>query len=111
MEDAFFYLDPPYAGSDRGHRYGRTREDFDNLPGLPETIKGKFLLSHFRNKSLAEFVKKNGRHTVEIVFVCAMTSRGPRPRNKTEVLAANYPISVNLTGSKKQVVTGEEEAD
>jgi hypothetical protein len=27
-----------------------------------------------------------------------------------EVLAANYPIPVNLTGSKKQVVTGEEEA-
>jgi DNA adenine methylase len=109
LEDAFFYLDPPYVGAEREHYDGYTQEDFDNLLGLLETIKGKFLLSHFRNKSLSEFVKKNGWHTVEIELICTMTNRGSHPRNKVEVLAANYPISVNLTGLKKQVVSGEEE--
>jgi DNA adenine methylase len=58
--DAFFYCDPPYVGPDQGHYDGYAQEDFDSLLGLLESIKGKFLLSSFRNKALAEAVQRNG---------------------------------------------------
>ncbi|MBI9080286.1 MAG: DNA adenine methylase [Pseudodesulfovibrio sp.] len=44
--ETFFYLDPPYYGTE--HFYGRglfTKEDFTRLAGLLATVKGKFLLS------------------------------------------------------------------
>jgi hypothetical protein len=47
------HLDPSYAGADRGHYDGYTQEGFDALPAALERIKGKFLLSSYRNKSLA----------------------------------------------------------
>ena len=51
-EDTFFYIDPPYVGADQGHYDGYTQEDFDSLLSLQEEIKGKFLLSSYRNRSL-----------------------------------------------------------
>jgi DNA adenine methylase len=106
--DAFFYIDPPYVGADQGHYDGYSQEDFDNLLALLETIKGKFLLSSFRNAALRDCIKRNGWHTVEIELICTMTNRSSHPRNKVEVLTANYPISVDLKGSKKHLVTEEE---
>jgi hypothetical protein len=43
-KDSFFYLDPPYIGSDMGHYDGYTQEDFDNLLEFLTKIEGKFLL-------------------------------------------------------------------
>ena len=60
VPDAFFYLDPPYVGAEQGHYDGYTQEDFDRLLSLLETIKGKFLLSSYRNKSLEGFIERNG---------------------------------------------------
>jgi DNA adenine methylase len=91
-EKAFFYCDPPYVGSDQGHYDGYTQEDFDGLLGLLETIKGKFLLSSFRNKSLADSIKRNGWHSFELKMACSMTNRYESKRGKVEVLTANYPI-------------------
>ncbi|MDR2245292.1 MAG: DNA adenine methylase [Treponema sp.] len=52
MPDAFFYLDPPYVGAAQGHYDGYTQEDFDILLKLLESLKGKFLLSSYRNKKV-----------------------------------------------------------
>jgi DNA adenine methylase len=110
MPDAFFYIDPPYVGSDQGHYDGYTQDDFDNLLKLLEAVKGKFLLSSFRNTALREFIKRNGWHTVELKMACSMTNRSQAPRQKVEVLTANYPISVTLDErSKKELVTEEDE--
>jgi DNA adenine methylase len=57
--ETFFYLDPPYVGSDQGHYDGYTQEDFNALLDLLETLKGKFLLSSYRNASLAEYTRRN----------------------------------------------------
>jgi DNA adenine methylase len=112
MPDAFFYIDPPYVGADQGHYDGYTQEDFDNLLKLLETVKGKFLLSSFKNEALREFTKRNGWHTVELKMMCSMTNRAQNPRQKVEVLTANYPISVKLDErSKKEVVNVEDEAE
>ncbi|MDR2742733.1 MAG: DNA adenine methylase [Treponema sp.] len=82
VEDAFFYLDPPYVGADQGHYDGYTQEDFDNLLGLLVSIKGKFLLSSFRNKSLVEFTRKNKWHTLELRMSSPMTHGHKSQREK-----------------------------
>lgn len=107
-ENAFFYCDPPYVGSDQGHYDGYTQEDFDALLNLLVSIKGKFLLSSFRNKALTEHSKRNGWHTIEIKMACSMTNKATTPKDKIEVFTANYPIAVNLDQSKKEVISSSE---
>jgi DNA adenine methylase len=110
-EETFFYLDPPYVGSDQGHYDGYMQGDFDNLMAALEGIKGKFLMSSFRNANLREFTARNGWHTVEIKMGCSMTNRAKRPRDKVEVLTANYPIKVDLGKSAKKLVSDDEPID
>lgn len=95
--ETFFYLDPPYVGTDQGHYDGYSQEDFDALLELLESIQGKFLLSSFRNKSLVEYTCRNKWETLEMKMACSMTNRSQNPRGKIEVLTANYPISVGVT--------------
>jgi DNA adenine methylase len=96
--ETFFYLDPPYVGYDQGHYDGSTQEDFDALLRLLETVRGKFILSSFRNASLADFTRRNGWFTEEVRLSSAMThGPGRTVRDKVEVLTTNYPIS---TGEK-----------
>lgn len=103
-EETFFYIDPPYVGADQGHYDGYSQEDFDALLALLEEIKGKFLLSSYRNAALTECVKRNGWYSLEIDMACSMANRAQSPRHKVEVLTANYPISVDLKGSQKKVI-------
>jgi len=88
---SFFYCDPPYVGSDQGHYDGYSQDDFEALLSTLETMQGKFLLSSFRNKSPADFAKRNGWHSFEIKMACAMSNRYGS-REKAEVFTANYPI-------------------
>jgi DNA adenine methylase len=90
-KETFFYLDPPYVGADQGHYAGYTQHDFDMLLEKLESIKGKFILSSYRNKNLMEFSRRNGWHTVELKIVKVMTSQY-KLKEKIEVLTANYPI-------------------
>jgi DNA adenine methylase len=62
---------------------------------LLETVKGKFLLSSFRNNALTKFIKRNGWHTVELKMAQSMTHGRKTKRQKVEALTANYPIPVN----------------
>lgn len=94
VPDGFFYLDPPYVGSDQGHYDGYSQADFDELLETLENLKGKFLLSSYRNRNLAEVSKRNGWHTVEIKMKISMTSRY-EIKDKIEVMTANYPIAVD----------------
>ena len=92
--ETFFYIDPPYVGSDQGHYDGYTQMDFDALLQKLQAIQGKFLLSSYRNASLAEYVKRNCWYTLEFRLSTPMThGHGRSPRAKVEVLTANYPIS------------------
>jgi DNA adenine methylase len=93
--DGFFYLDPPYVGADQGHYDGYAQEDFDGLLETLAALKGKFLLSSYRNKNLAEFTERNGWHTLECRMFCSMTNRY-QAKNKIEVLTANYPLSQDI---------------
>ena len=98
--ETFFYIDPPYVGADQGHYGGYTQDDFGALLGALDSLKGKFLLGSYRNKSLTEHGKRNGWHTIELKMASAMTSNKPgeRKKEKTEVLTANYPIKIVEAG-------------
>jgi DNA adenine methylase len=108
-QDAFFYCDPPYVGTDQDHYDGYTQEDFDALLKTLEAVEGKFLLSSFRNRSLSEFAAKNGWHTVELRMAMSMSRGDKKHRQKIEVLTANYPIAVSpeVCGNE-ELVSGEQ---
>jgi len=100
------------VGADQGHYDGYEQADFDALLKLLAGIKGKFLLSSFRNEALSEYVRKRKWHSFELRMACSMTHGGGKtPRKKVEVLTANYPISITLDEkSKKELVGAGEEA-
>lgn len=83
----FFYLDPPYVGSDMGHYKGYTQSDFDNLIDVLSSIKGKFLMSSYPNESLESSTQINKWHSR-----CMDMNRGVSVSTgrKTEVLTMNY---------------------
>ena len=88
-----------------GQYDGYTQEDFDGLLNLLATIKGKFLLSSFRNETLDKFIKRKGWHTFEVSMACSMTNKTGKSRRKIEVFTANYPIIVQPEAKgKKELV-------
>lgn len=89
--ETFFYLDPPYPGTDQGHYDGYTQEDFERLLDVLDGIRGKFLLSSFRNRALKEHADANGWRMIEIRMPSSATT-GQKQRLKVEVLTANYTI-------------------
>jgi DNA adenine methylase len=105
--DTFFYLDPPYVGSDQGHYDGYTQEDFDALLGLLEGLQGKFLLSSFRNKSLIDYTKRNGWYSLELKMACSMT-HGYKTRryNKFPIERASAVIQHNAKDTADEALLG-----
>lgn len=96
-EDAFHYVDPPYIDSNQGHYGGYTEVDYKKLLNTLSNIKGNFLLSSYESEILSNYTSKNGWYT--LVFDKPLSARKaetgkPRGR-KTEVLTANYPITIN----------------
>lgn len=93
-KDTFFYLDPPYVGSDQGHYDGYSQEDFNALLEELSKIEGKFLLSSYRNKALNEFVLKLSWHQIEFKMTKSMTAQTGKTVEKIEVITTNYPIGI-----------------
>ena len=92
--DTLFYLDPPYPGTAQGHYDGYSEEDFRALLNILQNIKGKFLLSSFRNKSLTEYTSNNGWHTAEFKMAKPMSNSAEKHTNKIEVVTANFPFKI-----------------
>ncbi len=95
-DKSFFYCDPPYYNSDCGHYDGYSLEDYENLLKTLSAIEGKFLLSSYPSPILEEYRKRHGwyQHSVrQTVSVAKNNSKKP-PKQKTEVLTANYPLTV-----------------
>ena len=95
-QESFFYCDPPYVGADQGHYDGYSQQDFENLLETLANIKGKFILSSYRNPVLSDYIEKHGWGSVEITMGISMTYRyeASKRRQKIEVLTANFPIKV-----------------
>ena len=92
-EKAFFYCDPPYVGSDCGHYDGYSQKDFDCLLEALSNIKGKFLLSSYRNANLTAFKQRLNWHQIEVQQNVSVNKGSGKA--KIEVMTANYPISAD----------------
>ncbi|MCC7303462.1 MAG: DNA adenine methylase [Bacteroidia bacterium] len=87
-KETFFYVDPPYIGSDQGHYSGYTEDDYKKLLEALSKVKGKFLLSSYPSKLLKEFIKKykwEVRGIKKSVAVTKLTDK-----KKTELMVSNY---------------------
>lgn len=91
-ENAFFYCDPPYIGSNCGHYKGYTAADYEALLENLSLIKGKFLLSSYPSAMLDSFTCKNHWYSVKKELYVTVNMKAGKPKRKTEVLTANYSI-------------------
>jgi DNA adenine methylase len=92
-ERSFFYIDPPYVGSDQGHYKGYTQDDFNSLLTLLESIKGNFILSSYRNDSLDTYTKHNGWDTIELKMIAPASALADKRKTKIEVITANFKLT------------------
>lgn len=91
-ENAFFYCDPPYVGSNCGHYKGYTEADFEALLRLLSGIKGKFLLSSYPSDLLSRYSRENGWQSISRELFVSVNSKNGNPKKKTELLTSNYPL-------------------
>ncbi|MFD2961389.1 MULTISPECIES: DNA adenine methylase [Olivibacter] len=89
-EDAFFYCDPPYVGSDCGHYDGYADTDYENLLILLSNIKGRFLLSSYPSSILSKYAKENGWSQWSYETGVTVNQKSGYQKRKIEVLTANY---------------------
>lgn len=54
----FFYVDPPYPGTNQGHYNGYSQDDFDQLVDKLKNIQGSFLLSCYGNERCDEMFER-----------------------------------------------------
>lgn len=92
-EQAFFYCDPPYIGSNCGHYKGYTEADYDALLGTLSTIKGKFLLSSYPSDLLQKYIRKYKWDSIQRELLVSVNNKSGNPKRKTEVITANFPIA------------------
>jgi DNA adenine methylase len=92
-DQTFFYVDSPYIETNQGHYSGYTEQNFKTLLTTLQKAQGKFLVSHYKNDILSDFVKKNNWFYLEIEKHLSASGSGKR---KVEVLVANYDINEKL---------------
>ncbi len=101
-KDTFFYIDPPYLGSDCGSYKGYTEAAFKQLLELLTQIKGKFLLSSYPHKLLETYRKQAGWKHQKLKKRLQVYGKRKRPKYKTECLTGNYDWSTNSVLSPKK---------
>ncbi len=92
--DTFFYLDPPYPGTNQGHYSGYTFDDLQKLLLVLQNIKGKFALSNYPSELISEFSVRNNWLLKTLKMKKDSTMASNSKATKTEVLLMNYQISV-----------------
>jgi DNA adenine methylase len=97
-EDAFFYLDPPYPGTECGHYEGYTLKDLQDLVDLLATIKGRFILSNYPQPDLR--VPEDWK-----IFNFAACRTVGKIGKSTEVIWCNYdPEKAELYSQKLRLL-------
>lgn len=92
---AFYYVDPPYVGSNCGHYKGYTEADYEALLNMLSQIQGKFLLSSYPSTLLDKFVRKYKWKQMSRKMLVTVNAKSGKPKEKVEVLTANYPLPTN----------------
>lgn len=93
-KETFFYLDPPYPGTNQGHYSGYTFEDLEKLLQILENIHGKFILSNYPSDIVFFYAEKNNWQQRKLVLKKDSNMASVSGSTKTEILLMNYQISV-----------------
>lgn len=90
-ENTFFFLDPPYPGSNQKHYSGFNFDDLKQLLEILTTVKGKFLLCNFSSPMLDNYIERMGWLTIvkDMPLIVANRIKG-RVKRKQEVMVLNY---------------------
>lgn len=92
--ETFFYVDPPYIGTECGHYKGYTPDNYQALLDMLNGIQGKFILSGYPN----EYADAMGFHAHDIECVMGINNtKGDRAIAKIERLWANFELKQQLT--------------
>ncbi|HRE97759.1 MAG TPA: DNA adenine methylase [Flavobacteriales bacterium] len=87
-KETFFYVDPPYIGSDQGHYKGYTEEEYERLLIKLSKVKGKFLLSSYPSTLLTKYIRKYKWKVQKMSKAVAVTKL--TNKTKTEMMVMNY---------------------
>lgn len=98
--DTFFFLDPPYVGANQGHYYGYTQNDFQRLLETVAKIQGRFLLCHYENDILSQFVRKYKWKQQKRDLPINASAKELTKKRKTEVFTYNYNLQPQLFPSE-----------
>lgn len=84
--DTLFYLDPPYAGTERRYVNGDfTKDDHEKLATILREIKGKFVLSYNDSSLIRELYKDFNIESVETTYILNRAKR----KRATELIITN----------------------
>lgn len=62
-KDAFFFLDPPYAGCDQHHYVSQYNEsDLKRLLDLMANMQGRFMFTHYINPIIKQYIEEYNWH-------------------------------------------------
>jgi len=104
-KDTFFYVDPPYIGSDMGHYEGYKEADYEKLLEALSKAKGKFLLSSYPSTILSRFIKKHKWKVKRVEKFVAVTKH--TDKKKTEMLVYNFdPSKTKMMSTDKENLSG-----
>lgn len=93
-KDIFFYLDPPYPGTDQGHYKGYTEQDLEKLLKILESVHGKFLLSNYGSPLIDEYSVRNDWTIRE--YALRLSAPKKKGQRKREILVMNYKSDLKL---------------
>jgi len=94
-EDTFFYLDPPYYGTEHYYDGNFTEEDHKRLLSLLKQVKGKWLLSGYSNELYENELKEFNRlefQAVKYSYGLTQNSKQKERPQAVEVVWFNYEI-------------------
>lgn len=95
-EETFFFLDPPYPGSEQKHYKGFEEKDLEALLELLTNIKGKFLLCNYNSTLLRKYERQYGWNRKVIDLPMRVANFKGHSRRKQEVMIYNYTIEPTL---------------
>lgn len=90
--ETFFYLDPPYPGTNQGHYSGYTFDDLESLLRMLQDIKGKFALSNYPSPMIDYYVQLMGWHAHYNTMKKDSIMSTKKGEQKTEILVTNYQL-------------------
>lgn len=92
-ERTFFYLDPPYLGSDNYYGGGFDLEEHCRLLGNLQKLKGRFILSMNDHPAIREIYRGFRLHGVKTPY---SLNRKARELTASELLVSNYDFDESL---------------